>query len=152
MCDKPVAMSRCNIFTYVHIFSPCHVHHFNISIPLSGSTDIPNGSQSMGSRPSPCAALQLPDRLHPRNVLLTTEPEGISGYLRDTSGLSRFQRETAWPAVLLVSLGIVHGLLWISELLHVTEDGAKLFNRLISNSDCWIFLRCLRLSRHVLSK
>ena len=54
--------------------------------------------------------------------------------------------------MLLDALGIVHGLLWISELLHVTEDGAKLFNRLISNSDCWIFLRCLRLSRHVLGE
>ena len=138
MCDKPVAMSRCNMFTYFH-HAMFIIIFFYISIPLSGSPDIPIGSQSMGSRPSPCAALQLPDRLHPRNVLLTTEPEGISGYHRDTSGL-------------LVSLSIVHGLLWISELLHVTEDGAKLFNRLISNSDCWIFLRCLRLSRHVLSK
>mmetsp|Transcript_52222 Transcript_52222/g.113905 ORF Transcript_52222/g.113905 Transcript_52222/m.113905 type:complete len:215 (-) Transcript_52222:472-1116(-) len=29
------------------------------------------------------------------------------------------------------------------------DHRTKLFNRLISNSDCWIFLRCLRLSRHV---
>ena len=81
----------------------------------------------LGSRPSPCAALQLPDRLHPRNVLQTTEPEGISGFLRVSRGYPDFKERwhglpCSW--MLLVSFMACYGSLSCYMLLRMVPNSS----------------------------